>query len=60
MTRSHEKAGGPNPAYSDHGIVREKGEEQPKDKDRAQTVHKTEGRESVSKQETRKPKPDDA
>jgi hypothetical protein len=29
--------------YSDHGIVKdEKAEEQPKDKRRAQTVHKTE------------------
>jgi len=43
------------PAHSDHGIVRnEKAEEQPKDKQRAQTAHKTDAKDSVSKDETRK------
>jgi uncharacterized protein YjbJ (UPF0337 family) len=43
------------PAYSDHGIVRnEKAEEQPKDKKRAQTVHKSDAKDSVSKDATRK------
>lgn len=43
------------PAHSDHGIVRnEKGEEQPKDKQRAQTAHKTDARGSASKDESRK------
>ena len=41
--------------HSDHGIVRnEKGEEQPKDKQRAQTAHKTDAKASVSKDATRK------
>ena len=41
--------------HSDHGIVRnEKAEEQPKDKQRAQTAHKTDAKDSVSKDETRK------
>jgi len=41
--------------HSDHGIVRnEKGEEQPKDKQRAQTAHKTDAKDSVSREETRK------
>jgi uncharacterized protein YjbJ (UPF0337 family) len=40
---------------SDHGIVRnEKAEEQPKDKQRAQTAHKTDARDSVSREQTRK------
>ena len=40
---------------SDPGIVRnEKGEEQPKDKQRAQTAHKTDAKDSVSKDETHK------
>jgi hypothetical protein len=39
----------------DHGIVRnEKAEEQPKDKQRAQTAHNTDAKDSVSKEETRK------
>ena len=43
------------PAHSDHGIVRnEKAEAQPKDKQRAQTAHRTDAKESVSKEETRK------
>jgi hypothetical protein len=41
--------------HSDHGIVRnEKAEEQPKDKQRAQTAHKTDARDSVSREQTRK------
>jgi uncharacterized protein YjbJ (UPF0337 family) len=41
--------------HSDHGIVRnEKAEEQPKDKRRAQTAHKTGANGSVSKDATRK------
>jgi hypothetical protein len=41
--------------HSDHGIVRnEKGEEQPKDKQRAQTAHKTDAKDAVSRDETRK------
>jgi uncharacterized protein YjbJ (UPF0337 family) len=40
--------------HSDHGIVRnEKGEEQPKDKQRAQTAHKTNAKDSVSREQTR-------
>jgi uncharacterized protein YjbJ (UPF0337 family) len=40
---------------SDHGIVRnEKGEEQPKDKRRAQTAQKTGAKDAVSRDETRK------
>jgi hypothetical protein len=38
------------------GIVREKGEEQPADKQRAQTAHKTHPKRSVSKEATRDPK----
>ena len=41
--------------HSDHGIVRnEKGEEQPKERQRAQTAHKTDAKDSASKEETRK------
>ena len=44
-------------AHSGQGIVRnEKGEEQPTDKQRAQTVHETEPKHSVSKEATRDPK----
>lgn len=43
------------------GIVRDqKGEEQPADKGRAQTVHKTEPKQSVSREATRDPKLSDA
>jgi hypothetical protein len=46
---------------SDHGIVRDKrGEEQPRDKQRAQTVHKTGSKSSPSKEATRDPKLNDA
>jgi hypothetical protein len=46
--------------HSSHGIVRDKGEEQPADKKRAQTAHKTESNRSVSKEATRDPKLSDA
>jgi hypothetical protein len=47
--------------HSSQGIVRDKkGEEQPADKRRAQTVHKTEPKHSVSKEATRDPKLSDA
>lgn len=43
------------------GIVRDqKGEEQPADKARAQTVHKTEPKKSVSREATRDPRLSDA
>jgi hypothetical protein len=41
---------------SSQGIVRQKGEEQPADKQRAQTAHKTDPKRSVSKEATRDPK----
>jgi hypothetical protein len=44
-----------------HGIVTgEKGQEQPVDKDRAQTAHKTDPKKSVSREATRDPKLNDA
>ena len=47
--------------HSDQGIVKDnRGEEQPADKKRAQTVHKTEPRKSVSREATRDPKLSDA
>ncbi|MFL6792394.1 MAG: hypothetical protein ACJ8EE_14635 [Bradyrhizobium sp.] len=47
--------------HSSQGIVRDKkGEEQPADKKRAQTAHKTESKHSVSKEATRDPKLSDA
>ncbi|MDA9399662.1 hypothetical protein [Bradyrhizobium sp. CCBAU 45389] len=43
-------------AHSDHGIVRDKrAEEQPRDKQRAQTVHKTDPKGSPSREATRDP-----
>lgn len=57
------EAEGENPAaqHSDHGIVKDgMAAEQPKDKERAQTVHKADARDSVSKEETRNPKSGDA
>jgi uncharacterized protein YjbJ (UPF0337 family) len=49
------QAPGQTSGHSDHGIVRnEKGEEQPKDKRRAQSAHKTDARDAVSRDETRK------
>jgi hypothetical protein len=39
---------------SSQGINRERGEEQPGDKERAQKVHKTEAGTSVSQEETRR------
>ncbi len=48
-------------SQSNHGIVRDKrGEEQPIDKQRAQTVHKAEQKGSSSKEATRDPKLNDA
>lgn len=46
--------------HSGQGIVREKAEEQPSDKGRAQTVHKTDPHKSVSREATRDPKLNDA
>ena len=44
-------------AHSDQGIVKnKKAEEQPKDKQRAQTVHVTDPDKSVSRDATRDPK----
>jgi hypothetical protein len=44
-------------ANSDHGIVKnEKAEDQPKDKERAQTVHRVNPDKSVSREATRDPK----
>lgn len=44
-------------ANSDHGIVRDKkAEDQPKDKERAQTVHGANPDKSVSREATRDPK----
>jgi len=44
-------------ANSNHGIVRdERGEEQPRDKQRAQTVHKADPKGSPSREATRDPK----
>jgi hypothetical protein len=46
---------------SDQGIVRnQRGEDQPADKDRAQTAHKTDAKQSVSREATRDPKLNDA
>ena len=43
--------------HSDHGIVKnEKAEEQPADRRRAQTAHRTDPDRSVSREETRDPK----
>jgi hypothetical protein len=48
-------------SQSNHGIVRDKrGEEQPADKQRAQTVHKVAPKGSPSKEATRDPKLNDA
>jgi hypothetical protein len=46
--------------HSDQGIVRKKAEEQPRDKRRAQTVHKADPDKSVSREATRDPKLNDA
>ena len=44
-----------------HGLVGdEKGQERPADKDRAQTVHGTDAKKSVSREATRDPKLNDA
>ena len=47
-------------AHSDHGIVSDKrAEDQPRDKQRAQTVHKTDQKGSPSREATRDPKLND-
>ena len=47
-------------AHSDHGIVKDKrAEEQPRDKHRAQAVHKTNRTDSPSREATRDPKLND-
>ncbi|WP_454649912.1 hypothetical protein [Bradyrhizobium liaoningense] len=47
-------------AHSDQGIVKDKrGEEQPRDKDRAQSVHRTDPKGSPSREATRDPKLND-
>ncbi len=47
--------------HSDHGIVKNrKGEEQPADKSRAQTAHRSNPDKSVSREATRDPKLTDA
>ena len=47
-------------AHSSHGIVRDdKGQEQPADKRRARTAHKSEPENSVSREATRDPGPRD-
>jgi len=47
--------------HSDHGIVKnENAEDQPKDKERAQTAHRTDRRKSVFREATRDPKLSDA
>ncbi|QQO36170.1 hypothetical protein JJC00_11670 [Bradyrhizobium diazoefficiens] len=47
-------------AHSDHGIVKDKrAEDQPRDKRRAQTVHKTDQKSSPSREATRDPKLND-
>jgi hypothetical protein len=54
------KAGSSAMTHSNHGIVRdERGEEQPRDKRRAQTVHKSGSKGSPSKEATRDPKLND-
>ena len=48
-------------AHSNHGIVRDKrAEDQPRDKRRAQTVHKTDPKGSPSREATRDPKLNDS
>ncbi len=48
-------------ANSDQGIIRDqRAEEQPRDKDRAQAVHKSESKGSPSKEATRDPRLNDA
>ncbi|RTE94164.1 MULTISPECIES: hypothetical protein [Bradyrhizobium] len=47
-------------AHSDHGIVKDKrAEEQPRDKQRAQSVHKADPKGSPSREATRDPKLND-
>jgi hypothetical protein len=46
--------------HSDHGIARERAEEQPADKKRAQTAHHSNPNKSASHEATRDPKLNDA
>jgi hypothetical protein len=46
--------------HSGQGVVKNKAEEQPKDKQRAQTVHRSDPDKSVSREETRDSKTGDA
>lgn len=47
-------------AHSDHGIVKDKrAEDQPRDKQRVQTVHKTDPKASPSREATRDPELND-
>jgi len=47
-------------AHSDHGIVKDKrAEDQPRDKQRAQTAHKTDQKGSPTREATRDPKLND-
>ena len=47
-------------AHSDHGIVKDKrAEEQPRDKQRAQSVHKSDPKGSPTREATRDPKLND-
>jgi len=46
-------------AHSNQGIVRPRAEEQPTDKQRARTAHRTDSAHSVSREATRDPELDD-
>jgi hypothetical protein len=46
--------------HSDQGIDKPRGEEQPTDKQRAQTAHETSPKKSVSREETRDQKSNDS
>ena len=47
--------------HADHGILKDdKGQEQPSDKQRAQTAHRSDPKKSVSREATRDPKLNDA
>jgi len=53
------RSGSKTVTHSDHGIVKDKrGEEQPADKERAQTAHQTRPDGSVTREATRDPKQD--
>jgi hypothetical protein len=48
------------PNHSDQGIAKDKGEEQPADRNRAQTAHQSDANKSNSREATRDPKLNDA